>query len=62
MTELLLDEHRRLIEDLESLDGPHRPLTSAPPGAESPWTTALLDDRHQLAVLSRQRDTSGCSG
>jgi len=55
-SELLLDEHRRLVEHLESLDGPHRPLNSAPPGVESPWTTAVLGDRHQLAVLSRQRD------
>jgi hypothetical protein len=55
-SDLLLDEQRRLIEQLEQLEGPHRPLTSAPSGAESPWTTALLGDRHQLAALSRQRD------
>ena len=54
--DLLLDEQRRLIEQLEQLEGPHRPLNSAPSGAESPWTTALLGDRHQLAALSRQRD------
>ncbi len=52
--ELLLDEHHQLVEHLDSLDGPHRPLTVLPPGAESPWTTALLDDRHQATVL---RDT-----
>jgi hypothetical protein len=56
-SELLLDEQRQLIEDLEQLEGPHRPLTSAPSGAESPWTTAVLGDRHQMAALSRQRDT-----
>ena len=55
-SDLLLDEQRQLIEQLEQLEGPHRPLTSAPSGAESPWTTALLGDRHQLAALSRQRD------
>jgi hypothetical protein len=55
-SDLLLDEHRRLIEHLEQLEGPHQPLTSAPSGAESPWTTAVLGDRHQLAALSRQRD------
>jgi hypothetical protein len=55
-SDLLLDEQRSLIEHLEQLEGPHRPLTSAPPSAESPWTTALLGDRHQLAALSRQRD------
>ena len=55
-TDLLLPEQQRLIEQLEQLEGPHRPLSSAPSGAESPWTTALLGDRHQLAALSRQRD------
>jgi hypothetical protein len=52
--ELLLEAHRRLIEHLDSLDGPHRPLTVLPPGAESAWTTALLHDRRQATVL---RDT-----
>ena len=56
-SELLLDEQRRLMEQMENLEGPHQPLSSAPAGAESPWTTALLADRHQLSVLSRQRDT-----
>ena len=55
-SDLLLDEQRGLIHHLEELEGPHRPLTAAPSGAESPWTTALLGDRHQLAALSRQRD------
>jgi hypothetical protein len=52
--ELLLDEQRRLVEHLESLNGPHRPLASPPPGAESAWTTALLDNRRQGTV---PRDT-----
>ncbi|HEV3367246.1 MAG TPA: hypothetical protein VG054_07240, partial [Acidimicrobiales bacterium] len=52
--QLLLDEHRQLVEHLDSLDGPHRPLTIGPPDAESAWTTALLDDRRQATVL---RDT-----
>jgi hypothetical protein len=52
--DLLLDEHQRLVEHLDSLDGPHRPLTVPPLGAESAWTTALLDDRRQATVL---RDT-----
>jgi hypothetical protein len=56
-TDLLLQEQRRLIEHLEHLEGPQQPLTSCPPGGESPWTTAVLGDRHQLATLSRQRDT-----
>ena len=54
---LLLEEQRRLMDEMERLEGPHQPLSSAPAGAESPWTTALLTDRHQLSVLSRQRDT-----
>ncbi len=53
---LLLDEHRQLIEHLASLDGPHRPLASPPPGVESPWTTAVLGDRRQIIPLARQRD------
>jgi hypothetical protein len=52
--ELLLDEHRQLVEHLDSLDGPHRPLKDPSPGTESAWTTALLDDRRQVTVL---RDT-----
>ena len=52
--ELLLEEHRRLVEHLESLEGPHRPLTISPPDTESAWTTALLDDRRHATVL---RDT-----
>ena len=51
---LLLDEHRLLVEHLDSLAGPHRPLAARPLGAESAWTTALLDDRRQVTVL---RDT-----
>jgi hypothetical protein len=54
---LLLEEQRRLAQHLEHLEGPHDPLTSPPPGAESPWTTAVLGDRQQLATLSRQLDT-----
>jgi hypothetical protein len=55
-SDLLLDEQGRLVEHLEDLEGPHGPLTTPLPGAESPWTTAVLNDRHQLAVLSGQRD------
>jgi len=55
--DLLLDEHRRLTARLEDLEGPHRPLQSALTGSASPWAAALLADRHQLAVLSGQRDT-----
>jgi hypothetical protein len=51
---LLLDEHRRLVEHLHSLDGSHRPLKTGPPGRESAWTTALLNDRRRVTVL---RDT-----
>jgi hypothetical protein len=54
--ELLLDEHRHLLDHLDSLDGPHRPLKTSPPGVESAWTTAVLDDRRQKAVLARQCD------
>ncbi len=49
--ELLLGEHQDLVEQLDALDGPHRPLTSPPSGAESAWTTALLDDRRQIGLL-----------
>ena len=56
-SDLLLDEHRHLAELLRSLDGPNPSLAPPALGGESPWTTALLGDRHQLAVLSIQRDT-----
>jgi hypothetical protein len=54
--DLLLDEQRELVEHLETLEGPHNPLTSISMGAESQWTTALMGDRQQLAALSLQRD------
>jgi hypothetical protein len=49
--ELLLEEHRRLVDHLGALRGPHGPLRAELPGAESAWTSALLDDRRQAAVL-----------
>jgi hypothetical protein len=52
----LLREHRSLVQHLESLGGPHRPLTSAPPGGMSPWTTALLAERRHAVALVRQRE------
>jgi hypothetical protein len=52
--DLLLAEHRRLVDHLESLEGAHGPLASPLPGAESAWTTALLADRRLATVL---RDT-----
>jgi hypothetical protein len=55
-TGLLLPEQQELLRHLEGLEGPHHPLSSSPDGAESPWTEALLGDRHQLATLSRQRE------
>ncbi len=55
-SKILLGEQSRLVEYLNSVEGPHQPLASHPPGVESPWTTAVLGDRHQLAVLSLQRD------
>jgi len=55
-SELLLPEQVRMVEHLESLSGPHHPLAASAPGRESPWTTAVLGDRHQLAALSLQRD------
>lgn len=54
--DLLLDEQRELVEQLETLEGPHNPLTSLTLGVESQWTTALLRDRQQLAALALQRD------
>lgn len=54
--DLMLPEQHELVGHLERLDGPHRPFPASPEGPESPWTTAILGDRHQLAVLSRQRD------
>ena len=53
---LLLPEQQELVRHLEGLEGAYRPLSSSPAGAESPWTEALLGDRHQLATLSRQRE------
>jgi hypothetical protein len=55
-SEILLLQQNRLVEHLCSVEGSHRPLASSPLGAESPWTTAVLGDRHQLAVLSLQRN------
>jgi hypothetical protein len=55
-TGLLLPEQQELVQYLVAMQGSHRPLSSAPEGAESPWTEALLGDRHQLATLSRQRE------
>jgi hypothetical protein len=53
---IMLPEQQELVRQLEDLEGPHRPLSSSPEGSESPWTEALLGDRHQLATLSRQRE------
>jgi hypothetical protein len=55
-SEVLLDEHRQMVEQLDALQGPHRPFNSPLPEAESPWTTALLRDRHELAPVAIQRD------
>jgi hypothetical protein len=55
-SELLLREQCQLQCHLEAQGGPHRPMTSAPPGAESPWTTALLRHRRQAASLEREID------
>jgi hypothetical protein len=54
--DFLLPEHRDLVRHLESLEGAHRPFSSSLEGAESRWTEAILGDRHQLAILSQQRD------
>jgi hypothetical protein len=51
--EILLEEHRRLIKHLDSINGPHRPFMFPPPGAQSTWTTALLNDRRQIGTLRR---------
>jgi hypothetical protein len=53
---LLLPEQQQLVRHLEGLEGAHRPFSSLPEGDESPWTEAVLGDRHQLATLSRQRE------
>jgi hypothetical protein len=55
-TGLLLPEQEELVRQLEDAQGPHHPLPPFPDGVESPWTTAILGDRHQLATLSRQRE------
>jgi hypothetical protein len=55
-SEILLGEQYQLVEHLKSQEGPHCPMAAPPPGRESPWSTAVLGDRHQLAVLSLQRD------
>jgi hypothetical protein len=53
----VLAEHRSLVEHLESLGGPHRPLTSSTPGEMSQWTTALLAERRHAVALARQRNS-----
>ena len=55
-SEILQGEQYQLVEYLKSQEGPHCPMAAPPPGRESPWATAVLGDRHQLAVLSHQRD------
>ena len=55
-SDLLLDEQRELVEHLETLEGPHNPLTSLSLRAESQWTTALMGNRQELSALSLQRD------
>jgi hypothetical protein len=47
---ILLDEQRQLVDHLAGLAGAHRKLPPAP-GAESPWTGAILDARRAQSVL-----------
>jgi hypothetical protein len=54
--ELVLPQQQKLVALLSSLEGPHRPFVASPDGEESAWTEAILRDRQQLAVLSRQRE------
>ena len=54
--DLVLPEQQKLVALLSSLEGPHRPFVASMDGQESAWTEAILRDRQQLAVLSRQRE------
>ncbi len=54
--EVLLPEQQKLVKLLDALAGPHRPFVASPDGEESAWTAAVLRDRQELAVLSRQRE------
>jgi hypothetical protein len=51
---IVLDEQRRLVEQLTELAGGHRGLPSAT-GDESPWTQAVLDVRHAANVLELRK-------
>ncbi len=48
---LLLESQRNLASFLTAIDGPHRPLDQAPPGDESAWSTAILEDRRRHTVV-----------
>jgi hypothetical protein len=54
---ILVGEHRTLVEHLESLGGPHQPLTTPPPGDVSQWTRALLAERRHAVALLRKRQS-----
>jgi hypothetical protein len=54
--DLLLPEQQELVRFLDTLAGPHRPFLASLDSVESVWTEAILRDRQQLTVLSRQRE------
>lgn len=51
---IVLDEQRRLVEQLTALAGSHRALPPAA-GEESPWTEAILDARRSAGVLELRK-------
>ena len=51
---IVLDEQRRLVEDLTELSGGHRALPQLS-GDESPWTEAILDGRRSSSVLELRK-------
>jgi hypothetical protein len=46
---VLLGEQRCLLDHLAALRGVHSAIDAPAPGSESPWTTALLEDRRRSA-------------
>ncbi|MGP8059659.1 MAG: sulfotransferase family protein [Acidimicrobiales bacterium] len=52
---LLLDEHHRLLEILQSLEGSHRPLEVGLLPDPSPWSVGVLDSHGDAQAVAQRR-------